>query len=174
MSRTFSRTMPPLERHPTLSWWKTGTLFAMMIGGIWHLFGSLPALLVVGACALLAVSSRLARQAQIRLATARTNEDIGTFARAFDRNVVDPFVIRAVYEGLQREMAAPVPVRPEDDLVETLSIDAEDLEDAINPMAERCSRDMSNPKACSLFGKIVTAADLVHFLNAMPKCSDPA
>ena len=44
----------------------------------------------------------------MRLADARVGEDIGTFARAFDRRApeFDPWVVRAVWDALQQHVEA--------------------------------------------------------------------
>src|SRR3954468_7641617 len=59
-----------------------------------------------------------------RIASERAGEDIGTFARAFDRRTApfDPWVVRAIWDALQ-DYFVGMPFRPTDRLVEDFGID---------------------------------------------------
>src|SRR4030095_4437057 len=68
------------------------------------------------------IAKRNADRYELRLSKERTGEDIGTFARAFDRRSesFDPWVVRATWEALQPYVSFPL--RPTDRLVEDLCI----------------------------------------------------
>ena len=107
------------------------------------------------------------------LAAARTSEDIGTFARAFDRRGAapfDPWAVRAVWTTLQTlHPIAPqtVPFRPTDRLYEDLAIDSEDLEDVLPDVVARCGRYVAAFTVPDITPVVVrTVGDLVRSIGA--------
>jgi hypothetical protein len=122
-----------------LAWGTVATLVALSTR-------PLVALMLTGVVILALVRGRRDVQKVRSLAAARTKEDIGTFARAFDRRgaaYFDPWVIRAVWTTLQSlHPIAPlaVPLRPTDRLYEDLAIDSDDLEDVLPDVVARCGR----------------------------------
>ena len=105
------------------------------------------------------------------LAASRTDESICTFARSFNRHSVDTWVIRAVYEELQRHLG-PVPVRAQDVLVRDLRIDGDDLDfDLVPDIAERTGRSLQKLTGNPYYGKVETVGDLVFCFNSQPKIS---
>ena len=121
-----------------------------------------------------------ARWAATRRSTLRLGEDIGTFARAFDRRgglapgvEFDPWVVRAVWEGLMPLAAGAagvvIPLRPEDRLIENLGLDEEDVEELVRPMLARVGRRPGDWRRNPFRTMGVrTVADLVGFLSAQP------
>ena len=110
----------------------------------------------------------------MRLADARVGEDIGTFARAFDRRApeFDPWVVRAVWDALQQHVEARgrhVPLRPSDQLVAHLDIDADDLEDVAVEAATRAGRNSSDWRANPVNRPVETVADLVRLVALQPR-----
>lgn len=93
------------------------------------------------------------------------------FARSINCRRVDTWVVRAVYEELQRSLpgTVPVPLRVTDQLQRDLQLDADDLDDLIVDTAQRTSRSLAHTSANPLFGKVATVGDLVKFLNGQPR-----
>ena len=114
-------------------------------------------------------------KARLRLlAESRSGESICEFARSFERKEIDTWVVRAVYEQLQRYLGGdlPVPIRATDRLNEDLPIDTEDLEmDLMVEISQRAGRSLNNAIANPYYDKVKTVGDLVLFLNAQPKDS---
>ncbi|KQV50845.1 hypothetical protein ASC95_14190 [Pelomonas sp. Root1217] len=108
------------------------------------------------------------------LASCRAGESICDFARSFDRRAVDPWVIRAVYEELQREIQLDsFPVRASDVLAKDLHIDPDELDMSLAPaIAARTGRTLEIAEAHPYRGKVLTAFDLVLFFNGQPSCGD--
>lgn len=106
-----------------------------------------------------------------RLQAERWGEGICTFARAFDRRAVDPWIIRAVHEELQPYFGTrhgPVPLRPADRLYEELGIDGDELDDVAQTIARRTGRPLVDTER-NPAGPILTAGDLVHFFTRQPR-----
>ena len=106
------------------------------------------------------------------LAKSREGESICDFAKAFESRDTDTWVIRAVYEELQRGVegfGVKLPIRPDDSLQEIFAVDPDALDFDIAPrIAERTGRDFSDLEANPLYGKITSAADMVRFFNRQP------
>ena len=106
---------------------------------------------------------------------ARTRESepyaIGNFARLFDCRKVDTWVIRAVYEEVQRCIISPYlfPLNPKDMLLEDLYIDDEDLDDIATDVCFRAGRLTEYFETNPLYGRVKTVEELVMFLNYQPK-----
>ena len=108
-----------------------------------------------------------------RRASARTGEDIGTFARAFARKGAEPFdprVIRATWDALtvEFERGGPrVPVRPTDDLDE--DFDIENVDVLATAVAKRAGRSAASWEAnVSVLDGVRTVADLVRIVSRQP------
>jgi hypothetical protein len=106
-----------------------------------------------------------------RLARQRKGEDIGTFARAFDRRGkdFDPLVVRAVWDALQphcRHRGGAVPLRPTDRFA-TLAMDLEEILDVAEEVSQRTGRSLGHPES-SRIGRVETVKDLVEFFCALP------
>ena len=106
-----------------------------------------------------------------RLRAERQGEGICTFARAFDRRGVDPWIIRAVHEELQPYFTtrdSPVPLRPADRLYEELGIDGDELDDVAQTIARRTGRPLVDTERNPV-RPVSTAGDLVHFFAHQPR-----
>lgn len=128
---------------PGLAWWPLAFIVpAMVIGAIvvrWH--------------------------ADKREAKRRTGESICSFARSFDRRVIDPWIIRGVYE----EFSDSYPIRADDSLAKDLGVVDEDLDDSIVVIAERIGRSLGDTASNPMFDKLSTVGDLVLFLQHQPR-----
>lgn len=170
--RTASRFMPQARRLP-LPWPGRWLLAACAAGLLWSAWAQ--PLAVCGGGALLWCAGAVARQRERRrlapLVQARAGESICQFARAVDCRRVDPWVVRAVYEGLQGGVrsGAPLPLHITDRLDEDLGLDADHVDVLAQFMAQRAGRDLSHTRTNPFFDKVVTAGDLVLFLNAQPR-----
>jgi acyl carrier protein len=112
----------------------------------------------------------------VALAESRSGESICEFARSFERKEIDTWVVRAVYEQLQRYLGEDpsVPIRATDRLKEDLPIDSEDLElDLMAEIAQRTGRSLDNTIANPYYDKVRTVGDLVLFFNAQPRNATP-
>jgi hypothetical protein len=113
-----------------------------------------------------------------RLASEREGEDIGTFARAFDRHSepFDPWVVRATWDALDVYVAFDgrhLPLRPGDRLVEDLCIDPDDIcFELISEVAERSGHSMENVKSNPYCGRINTVGDFVRFITLQPRVEE--
>jgi len=123
------------------------------------------------AIALLYVMSRR-RAAKLRtLAAERQGESICTFVRAYARGDRDPFVLRAVYEGLAPYLTVGgtgIPLRSTDLLEQDLQVDGEELEFLARDLATRSGRALTDSQANPYYSRIKTIGDLVAFLRAQP------
>jgi hypothetical protein len=109
-----------------------------------------------------------------RLAASRAEDDICTFARAFDRRSVDPWVLRAVYEELQDHLRGEYPgfpILPTDRLREGLELDDDDLEMDLAPdIAARTGRVLPRRPVPNQ-KPVRTVQDLVEFFCAQQKAA---
>jgi hypothetical protein len=109
-----------------------------------------------------------------RLASERRGEDIGTFARAFDRRrePFDPWVVRAVWDAMWPYVTVGggrVPMRATDHIDNDLSIDREDLDmGLIQEISHRTGRVLDNIEANPLCCRVDTVGDLVRLLSSQP------
>lgn len=174
--RTPSRRMPKRPAPSRLS----QVVFCGLIGvaavGIFWCF-TIQALLLFGlGGALIGIWVRATtKAAQMRfseVAASRGGESICQFARSFDTRRVDTWVIRAVYEALQKELEFAHPAFPvrASDTVSTLLIDPDDLDMAVGPeVARRTGRSLDNIEANPYYGKVKSVRDLVMCFNQQPK-----
>lgn len=170
-----SRSMPRLERKPTLPW--VGRLCFAGLGAavLWALWAHLIAVcasVVVLWC--LAVISRQWEQWHLApLVQARAGQSLCDFARSIDCRRVDTWVVRAVYEELPHYLSSgaplPLPLRVTDRLKEDLRLHADDVDDIAVDVALRTGRNLASTDANPFFGKVATVGDLVEFLNAQPR-----
>lgn len=135
---------------------------------------AIAAILFAAAWLLVARSARETKRDLQALASSRAGESICDFARSFDRRAVDPWVIRAVYEELQREVQfGSFPIRPSDMLVRDLHIDPDDLDMSLAPaISARTGRTLEAVETNPYCGKVLTAFDLVLFFNGQAPSSD--
>lgn len=175
--RRFSRWMPPMPPPPpmTLKAWLilagllSVLLFPVVIAAVESpvavavtlaaVFGLFLVLLLVG---IIEGNRRLRR-----LAVERAGEDIGSFARSFDRRKepFDPWVVRATWDALKPY--SPF-LRPTDRLEEDLGIDMHDLDinEVLLEVAARSGRSLDEIK--NLEG-IQTVEDFVRLITVQPR-----
>ena len=165
---------PVPQKHPGV----TGWLILLALGGallfalISHPIATLAILGVLVLIPFLTKPGRKKRVGAIR--HERANEDIGSFARAFDRRgepQVDPWAIRAVWDALTPLTAAggqTIPLRPTDRWEADLGIDPEDIEDLVPQLVEQCERAPGDWKANPFYERLSTVGELVYFISAQP------
>jgi hypothetical protein len=114
------------------------------------------------------------RREQCRLANERRGENIGSFARAFDRRSepFDPWVVRAAWDALQCYTAFPL--RPTDRLVSDLHIDPFDIDMVfLAEVAQRSGHMLNdlegNPYSPRFSSRNATVGDFVKLLSWQPK-----
>ena len=112
-----------------------------------------------------------------RVSDERQGEDIGTFAKAFDRRApeFDPWVVRAVWDALQAyrtHRGGVAPLRPSDRL--TTFMDVDDLDDVVaREIAQRAGRSLDNLEANPKYRQVETVADVVQFFWHQPRVGQP-
>jgi len=150
----------------------TGLVAALVYALVTHPVGTLAAAVVLTALGTLS-HRRWTRQFAV-LAEQRASEDIGSFARAFNRrsgDPLDPWAIRAVWNALvtltEEEGGHQIPLRPTDRF-EDVGIDWDDVDELIEPLVEQCERKPGNWTANPYNGKVSTIGALVHFISAQP------
>ncbi|HET9479040.1 MAG TPA: hypothetical protein VFO72_06845 [Pyrinomonadaceae bacterium] len=126
--------------------------------------------LVTGFILLVTLMSVYDRLRLRRLAEQRMGESICTFVRSFDRHVVDPWVIRAMYEEFHAYFDGALPIRAADRIEEDLRMDWDDVDDLLSDVALRAGRSLDRIESNPLYGQLRTVADLVLFLMHQPKC----
>ena len=156
----------------------TGWCFLILIGGgLTYVLIGHPVVTIATVAEFLVLSGLLERTRARKVVTAaetRREEDIGSFARAFDRrgaDPVDPWAIRAVWNALVPLTAArgvTIPLRPSDRVADDLLLDPDDLEDLIPLLVEQCERAPGNWRTNPYYPRIQTVADLVFFISSQP------
>jgi len=170
----YSRNMPPAPPSPPLTWGDLIVMYTLAAGLLYLLYlFPVPFLLCCAGIAVLCVYASInTRRYVARLAVEREGESTCTFARWFDYRRIDPWIIRAVYEELQRgctDGRRTFPLRGTDRL-DHLLLDLEDLWDNVVPViAYRAGRSLEDAEQNPLFGKVVTVGGLVLFLSYQPK-----
>ena len=166
--------MPPAKARAIgpLGW----VILALLATGYAYAAWRKPLIVFIGTGLLVvwAVIARLRMKHRLRsLASGRAGESIGSFAQEFDRRTVDTWVVRAVYEEIQRHLASEYPsfpVRPSDRLTGDLLVDEDDLEDDLaRTIAERAGRSLSQMTENPYYGRVNTVEDLVGFFCAQPR-----
>jgi hypothetical protein len=107
-----------------------------------------------------------------RLARERLGDSICSFARSLDYRRLDTKVIRAVYEGMQDNLARvcpAFPVRPSDDVDQVYRIDPDDYEDFVVEIADRVGRSLDDYERNPYYSQTSTIAGLIEFLCAQPR-----
>jgi hypothetical protein len=173
----FSRWMPrnePAEAGAT-SRVALAVLCLAALWAVWYLahhpVGAAVASAFVGAVWLV---GRLLDRRLARLARERAGEDIGTFARAFDRRAptFDAWVVRAVWDALapwtELRGGGRLPLRPTDVIDELGCVD-EDLDDVLREAAARARHTLDGVDGNPYFGRVVTVGDLVAFIAYQPR-----
>jgi hypothetical protein len=103
------------------------------------------------------------------LAQQRMGDSICTFARSFNRRVVDPWVVRATYEEFHAYYDRLLPIRASDGIEEDLKMDWDDVDDLLADVAFRAGRSLENLELNPLYGQVRNVGDLVLFLMYQPK-----
>lgn len=119
------------------------------------------------------VFNRKHKKKFLRMKSIRMKQSICDFARSFDCRQIDTWIIRAVFEELQRYVSISdnivIPIKAEDRIVEDLKVDEEDLEyDILEVISQRTGRTLLNTKENPYYSKINTVSDLVYFFNNQP------
>jgi hypothetical protein len=170
----FSRWMKPMAPVPVVS---NRALFGVLliIGALLAYVSLTGAAVFVAILLVLLASSFGYRRYFRRLRVTRPSEDIGTFARAFDRRSpeFDPLVVRAVWDAVQEWLGEPevVPLRPSDRIAEELHMDTDDLLDeaALTRIAARAGRSLSDVELNPRSRRVETLGDLVALLATQPR-----
>ena len=175
--RIASRHMPKFAPKPMspAAWVLIASLFAALT----YVAVSAPKAIAAGFAVLLllylwARNADKQVQASLRkLAAGREGQTLCEFALDFGAREVDTWIIRAVYEQLQRQlthMHQALPVRASDRLKEDLHLDDDDIDiDLVQEVEERISRSLDHTRTNPYFGHVVTVRDLVLFFQAQPK-----
>ena len=175
MHAQFSRWIGPIpkKRQDPFGWIILALVAAAIIFGIVaHPLGA--AVLVSAVAATSYLLERHRAPSVMRAAASRDGEDIGSFARAFDRHAdapVDPWAIRAVWNALVPLTASRgyrIPLRPTDRLEIDLFVDSEDVEELVPLLVEQCERVNGRWTDNPYFTRLNTVGDLVHFISAQP------
>ncbi len=185
--RKLSRWMPPLPPSPpprTRDWILLLTIFGGILAIIVAAFVESPASVVISFLVVFSLpwifGNQWAEQEDRRLANERKGENIGTFARVFDRRSepFDPWVVRATWDALQCYVA--IPLRPTDRLIEDLCIADEEIDMALLvEVATRSRHSLDGLEANPYFAKFssfrnVSVGDFVKLISWQPKIeTDP-
>ena len=172
----FSRWMPPYQQaRASLS--RGGWLVCALLvtSALAYLaLHPLAALTVPGFVAIVALGTWLIDLRLARRARERPGEDIGSFARAFDRRdpTFDPWVVRAVWDALAPWTAlrdgGRFPMRPSD-IIADLGCVSDDLHDVFVEAAMRAGRRVDLTAANLFRGRSETVGDLVAFIAHQPR-----
>jgi hypothetical protein len=171
----FSRWMPPSPSGPSVS---RPVLLALLVPmaavSVWYLARH-PWGAAFGTTCVAAVAG-VARLIDMRLegrARQRTGEDIGSFARAFDRHApeFDPWVVRAVWDAMAPwttlRDGTRLPLRPTD-VIADLGCVGTDVDDVVGEVAARTRRSLADPGTSPDTRPVVTVNDLVAFIAGRP------
>lgn len=175
--RAASRHMPRFVPRPMgpVGW----LLVACFLTGVAYLAATKPQAFLIALSGLTALfwfarkQSRREESKLLALASQREGQTICDFARDFDARAVDTWIIRAVYEQLQRQLShvhASFPVRADDRLKEDLLLDDDDLDmDLAQEVEMRTGRSLDNSDNNPYFGKVKTVRDFVLFFQHQKK-----
>ena len=173
--RTPSRHMPQYKPRPIgLAGW---VILAALVWTVIHFAVSKPviaALTLLGFGLLFALPTGRRQEQRLRdLAASREGQSICEFAREFDLRVVDTWVVRAVYEQLQRQLEhihPAFPLRADDRLREDLLLEDDDLDmEVAQEVEQRTGRSLNDTGANPYHGKVRTIRDLVFFFQAQAR-----
>jgi hypothetical protein len=175
--RTPSRRMlaAPVHKTPVWAYPIFLLMWSLMLIGICYGIYRWPyGLLVIVAIAIYAgIETVRTRRIHRRLVSERTGASICSFARAFDCQHTDTWVIRAVYEELSRLLSIdgqPFPILADDHFYgRGLKIDPEDLDDLVSDIAFRARRSLDGSEKNPFYGRVETVRDMVAFLQNQPR-----
>jgi len=170
----FSRRMPPYEARQASPYvWVVLVLLAT--GSIWYLAQHPAGILIgVGLVSVMGLGTLLENFRVARRARSRLGEDIGSFARGFDRRAprFDPWVIRAVWDALAPwtivRDGTRFPLRPTD-IIADLGCVGTDLDDVYREAATRAGRRLDDVMGNPFSGRVDTVGDLVEFISHQPR-----
>jgi hypothetical protein len=182
--RKFSRWMPPLPPQPPPNT-TTQVLLAVIIGGLLALvvglvgwaFVSSPVCTAMVILAILlslrSANGEADREAR-RLLKEWRREDIGSFARGFDRRSepFDPWVVRATWDAMKMYMR--IPLRPTDRFVKDFGIVDEEIDMALlDEVAERSGHSLEDLARNPYYAKLsslpdFTIGDFVRLISWQP------
>jgi hypothetical protein len=175
MHARFSRWIGPVPvSKPSIVGW---LVLAAVLAAILSVFVTHPVSVGagLGALTLITIVAEQKRTMRLRgLAQDRQGEDIGSFARSFDRrdgSQLDAWAIRSVWNALvpyTESKGRRVPLRPTDRFEEDLGIDPDDIEELVSQLVEQCERIPGNWKANPFYESVTTVGDLVRFVSAQP------
>jgi hypothetical protein len=114
-------------------------------------------------CLLLAYGRYFEHRRQ-KIADARKEDSICSFARQLNCREIDTWIVRAVYEQLQDYFNYPP--RLEDHLD---TIDEGDLDDIAIDIAKRIGRPLENVENNPYCGKVKTVKDMILFFTQQPR-----
>jgi hypothetical protein len=168
--RTPSRLMPKYKRQPFGIAGGVVLLGLVCIGlyvlWVYPLLSPFALVVVAG---LFAYERIKARRYFKRLISQRVGESLCTFSREQDLNGVDTFIVRAVYEEIQFDLPIEnFPLRWSDQLYSDLRLEADDVEDLIERVAQKTARCLKHTASNPLFGNILTVGDLIAFFHHQP------
>jgi len=150
-----------------------GIMLCSIIGGLMDpLTRPTTLILLAGFTAFVIWSVTHQRKWTGRMLAEREGESICTFARSLPARNHDTKIVRVVYEQLHKVLS--IPLRPQDELEETLEMDPEDLEDLVVEMAKSSGKSMDEYEANPLAGHVITVADLIIFLEMQPSAKSAA
>jgi hypothetical protein len=172
----FSRWMPRSEppQSGTASRVALAVLCLAALWALWYLAHPVGAAVTSAFVGAVWLVGRLLHRRLARLARERAGEDIGTFARAFDRRATtfDPWVVRAVWDALapwtELRGGGRLPLRPADVIAELGCVD-EDLDDVFREAATRARHSRHGVEGNPYYGRVVTVGDLVAFIAHQPR-----
>ncbi len=107
----------------------------------------------------------VSRARDSRIAKARIGESICDFARSFDCQIIDTWIIRGVYE----EFSDSYPIHATDTFESDLGVTGEDLDDNITAIAKRIEVPLDLAETNPMYDKVRSVRDLVMFLHFQSK-----
>jgi hypothetical protein len=148
-------------------------ILLFLAGVAWLCIEKPIALAIVSAIIIYLVIATVKENSRLRLMTSERAEDsICTFARAFDKRIIDPWTIRAAYDELQEyfgSLERPFPIRASDRFKEDLKMDGDDLCDLLFSIAKRSKHDITSLDDNL---QISTVGELVACISNLPKTSE--
>ena len=109
----------------------------------------------------------------------RQGDPLCKFVRSLDYRHRDTWIIRAVFEELQRYLSTSAnhgafPIMPSDRITDDLCVDEDDLDLCIAPrVAKRCGRTLDHYEDNPFYGRVHTVQDLMDFFEAQPRVESP-
>ena len=173
----FSRWMLPAERRTVNYKAVLAILLTLAACSVWYLalhpWGILVGGIGVGIVTLGTawLNFRLAQRAK-----ERPGEDIGSFARAFNRRdpSFDPWILRAVWDALEPWTALRAggrfPLRPTDSIA-GLGCVGTDFDEVVLQVLTRARRTREQAESNPYFDQVTTVADLVNFVAHQPRAA---